>query len=54
MRSAGHVARISEMGNASGELLRKPEESDHLNDFSIDKIIMIFNLSKAKSNLHCI
>jgi len=25
MRSAGHVAHIREMGNASGKLLRKPE-----------------------------
>jgi len=45
MRSAGHVAHIREMGNASGKLLRKPEGSDRLNDFSIDKIITL-NLSK--------
>jgi hypothetical protein len=44
MRSAGHVARIREMGNVCGKLLRKPEGSDRLNDFSVDKIIMIFNL----------
>jgi hypothetical protein len=52
MRSAGHVAHIREMGNASGSFLRKPEESDCLNDFSVDKIIVISNLSKTKSNLH--
>ena len=46
IRPAGHVAHIIEMGNASGKLLRKPEGSDRLNDFSVDKIIMIFNLSR--------
>jgi hypothetical protein len=45
MRSTGHVAHIREMGNVSGELLRKPEGSDCLNDFSVDKIITL-NLSK--------
>jgi hypothetical protein len=45
MGPAGHVAHVRQMGNASGKLLRKPEGSDRLNDFSVDKII-IPNLSK--------
>jgi hypothetical protein len=45
MRSAGHVAHNREMGIASGKSLRKPEGSDRSNDFSIDRIVMILNLS---------